>query len=48
VLRVDLQGQYDIAVIEREKGDEIAKRVRPRMWLEDRSRSPHGAKRNAG
>jgi hypothetical protein len=44
----DLQGQYDIAVIEREKGDEIAKRVRPRMRLEDRGCSPHGAKRNAG
>jgi addiction module HigA family antidote len=24
-----LQGQYDIAVVEREKGAEIAKRVRP-------------------
>src|SRR5829696_2614611 len=26
---LDLQGQYDIALIEREKGSEIAKRVRP-------------------
>ena len=26
---VDLQGQYDIALVEREKGAEIAKRVRP-------------------
>ena len=26
---LDLQSQYDIAVVEREKGDEIAKRVRP-------------------
>jgi addiction module HigA family antidote len=26
---LDLQSQHDIAVIEREKGDEIAKRVRP-------------------
>ncbi len=26
---LDLQGQYEIAVVEREKGDEIAKRVRP-------------------
>jgi hypothetical protein len=26
---VDLQSQYDIALIEREKGQEIAKRVRP-------------------
>ena len=26
---VDLQGQYDIAMVEREKGGEIAKRVRP-------------------
>jgi addiction module HigA family antidote len=26
---LDLQGQYDIAVIERDRGDEIAKRVRP-------------------
>ena len=26
---LDLQGQYDIAVVEREKGSEIAKRVRP-------------------
>jgi addiction module HigA family antidote len=26
---LDLQGQYDIAVVEREKGAEIAKRVRP-------------------
>jgi plasmid maintenance system antidote protein VapI len=26
---LDLQGQYDIAVVEREKGGEIAKRVRP-------------------
>jgi antitoxin HigA-1 len=26
---LDLQGQYDIAVIEREHGAEIAKRVRP-------------------
>ena len=26
---IDLQGQYDIAVIERERGAEIAKRVRP-------------------
>jgi addiction module HigA family antidote len=26
---LDLQGQYDIAVIEREKGKEIARRVRP-------------------
>jgi hypothetical protein len=25
----DLQSQYDIAVVEREKGSEIAKRVRP-------------------
>ena len=25
----DLQSQYDIAVVEREKGGEIAKRVRP-------------------
>jgi addiction module HigA family antidote len=26
---LDLQGQHDIAVVEREKGGEIAKRVRP-------------------
>ena len=26
---LDLQGQYDIGVIEREKGAELAKRVRP-------------------
>jgi antitoxin HigA-1 len=26
---LDLQGQYDISVVEREKGAEIAKRVRP-------------------
>ncbi|MCW5691239.1 MAG: HigA family addiction module antidote protein [Pseudolabrys sp.] len=26
---LDLQSQYDIAVVEREKGSEIAKRVRP-------------------
>ena len=26
---LDLQGQYDIGVVEREKGAEIAKRVRP-------------------
>jgi addiction module HigA family antidote len=26
---LDLQSQYDIAVVEREKGNEIAKRVRP-------------------
>ena len=26
---IDLQGQYDIAMVEREKGAEIAKRVRP-------------------
>jgi addiction module HigA family antidote len=26
---LDLQGQYDIAMVEREKGGEIAKRVRP-------------------
>ena len=26
---LDLQGQYDIALVEREKGGEIAKRVRP-------------------
>ena len=26
---LDLQSQYDIAVVEREKGGEIAKRVRP-------------------
>ncbi|HEY4774013.1 MAG TPA: HigA family addiction module antitoxin [Xanthobacteraceae bacterium] len=26
---LDLQGQYDIAVIERERGPEIARRVRP-------------------
>jgi addiction module HigA family antidote len=26
---LDLQSQYDIAVVEREKGREIAKRVRP-------------------
>jgi addiction module HigA family antidote len=26
---IDLQSQYDIAVVEREKGAEIAKRVRP-------------------
>ena len=26
---LDLQSQYDIAVIEREKGEEITKRVRP-------------------
>ena len=25
----DLQSQYDIAVVERDRGDEIAKRVRP-------------------
>src|SRR5262245_54159106 len=28
-LWLDLQSQYDIAVVEREKGAEIAKRVRP-------------------
>jgi antitoxin HigA-1 len=26
---LDLQGQYDIGVVEREKGPEIARRVRP-------------------
>jgi plasmid maintenance system antidote protein VapI len=26
---LDLQNRYDIAVVEREKGNEIAKRVRP-------------------
>lgn len=26
---LDMQGQYDIGVVEREKGAEIAKRVRP-------------------
>jgi addiction module HigA family antidote len=26
---VDLQGQYDIALVERERGVEIARRVRP-------------------
>jgi addiction module HigA family antidote len=26
---LDLQGQYDIALVERERGAEIAKRVRP-------------------
>ena len=26
---LDLQGQYDIAVVEREHGKEIARRVRP-------------------
>jgi addiction module HigA family antidote len=26
---LDLQGQYDIAVVERDRGDEIAQRVRP-------------------
>jgi addiction module HigA family antidote len=26
---LDLQGQYEIAVVEREKGEEIARRVRP-------------------
>jgi len=26
---LDLQGQYDIALVEREKGNEITKRVRP-------------------
>ena len=26
---LDLQGQYDITVVERDKGGEIAKRVRP-------------------
>jgi addiction module HigA family antidote len=26
---LDLQGQYDIAVVEREKGEEIGRRVRP-------------------
>jgi addiction module HigA family antidote len=26
---VDLQGQFDIAVVERDKGDEIARRVTP-------------------
>jgi antitoxin HigA-1 len=26
---LDLQGQYDIGVVEREKGAEIAKRIRP-------------------
>ena len=26
---VDLQGQYDIAVVERDRGHEIARRVRP-------------------
>ena len=26
---LDLQSQYDIAVVEREKGGEITKRVRP-------------------
>jgi antitoxin HigA-1 len=26
---LDLQGQHDIAVVERERGDEIARRVRP-------------------
>jgi addiction module HigA family antidote len=26
---LDLQSQYDIAMVEREKGEEIAKRVRP-------------------
>ena len=27
--RVDLQRQYDLAVVERERGPEIEKRVRP-------------------
>jgi addiction module HigA family antidote len=26
---LDLQGQYDIAVVERDRGEEIARRVRP-------------------
>lgn len=26
---LDLQGQYDVAVVERERGAEIARRVRP-------------------
>lgn len=26
---LDLQGQYDIALVERERGEEIAKRVQP-------------------
>ncbi len=26
---LDLQGQYDIAVLERDRGEEIARRVRP-------------------
>lgn len=26
---LDLQGQYEIALVERDKGDEIARRVRP-------------------
>ncbi len=26
---LDLQGQYDIAVVERDRGEEISKRVRP-------------------
>ncbi len=26
---LDLQGQYDIAIVEREKGEEILRRVRP-------------------
>ena len=29
---LDLQSQYDIAVVEREKGGEIAKRVSPQHW----------------
>jgi addiction module HigA family antidote len=41
---IDLQGQYDIALVQREHGDEIARRVRPadgrpsrRRWTELRS-----------
>jgi antitoxin HigA-1 len=34
---LDLQSQFDIAVIEREKGKEIAKRVRPADAACDRS-----------
>lgn len=26
---LDLQGQYDIAIVERDRGEEIARRVRP-------------------
>lgn len=38
---LDLQGQYDIGVVEREKGAEIAKRVRPADAARSSEINPH-------